>query len=180
MDLWNQQIGLADDCLRACVFGDYIMIRRPPPDSAWRSIADICYSDAVITWNQLFGQRSQETHWTKFVSQLKIPKGDKLKPFGKEMIIQFLDISEDEWNKYHHSMVAVRNLKVAHLNVNQPVDELPNVTNAMHCAYLYRDWLMEAMLLANRMGYNFKVDKNRAKDCVNIYKGLIEKACKGI
>ena len=180
MDPWNQQLGLTDDCLRACVFADYIGRQKPPFESAWESIVDICYSDAIITWNQIFGQRSQETHWSKFVEKLEIPKGDKLKPFNKDIIISYLGVSEKEWAEYHQSMVDVRNVRIAHLNTDHSLETLPNITKAMHCAYIYRDWLLEAILLANRMGFNFKVSETRAKDAVNTYRAQIEKAYHGL
>jgi|TARA_R100000501_G_C2612296_1_gene106593 hypothetical protein len=180
MDLWTQQFGLVDDCLRACVFGEYIWSQNPPEDSAWPALSDICYSDAIISWNQLFGQRSQETHWTKLVKNIEIPDGDKLKPFNKEMIITYLGIIEKEWEAFHKLMVDSRNTRVAHLNVGFSIYTLPNITKAMHTAYLYRDWLTEALHLGNRLGYNINVSQDRAKDAVEKYRELIANAYSGL
>ena len=78
------------------------------------------------------------------------------------------------------SMVDVRNVRIAHLNTTHFLGELPNITKAMHCSYIYRDWLLEALLLANRMGSNFIVSDTRAKDAVNTYRAQIEKAYNGL
>lgn len=180
MNIWDQHFGLADDGLRACIFGDYIWRQKVDRKSAWVAIADMCYADAVISWNQLFGQHSQETHWSKLVSQLTIPPDDKLKLFGKEMIIDYLGISNDEWNLYHQRMVETRNVRIAHLNVTHSIDTLPNITKAMQCCYLYRDWLTEALHFGNRQGFNINVSEHRASDAVKIYKEQIYKAFNGL
>lgn len=180
MDLWIQQFGLVDDCLRACVFCDYIWRQNPPEDSAWPAISDICYSDAVISWNQVFGQRSQETHWTKLVHKIEIPTDDKLKPFKQEMIAMYLGVTETEWEEFHKLMVNARNTRIAHLNVGYKIKNLPNITKAMHTAYLYRDWLTEALHLGNRIGYNIKISQDRAKDAVKKYREIIARSYNGL
>ena len=78
MDLWTQKFSLLDDCLRSCVFASHIWKKRPVEGSAWVNIADLCYTDAILSWNKLFGQRNQETHWSKLAPKVKIPEGDKL------------------------------------------------------------------------------------------------------
>lgn len=175
-----QHFGLADDCLRACVYADFIQRQNPYPDSAWSAMRDLCYSDAVITWNQLFGQKSQETHWSKLTSQIQIPAGDKLKPFNKQMIIDFLEISEQEWIDYHDLMVNMRNKRVVHLVAEFPLETMPNISKAMHCCYLYRDWLTEALHLGNRLGHKLTISDQRAQDVVKIFESQIIHAYKGM
>lgn len=180
MDLFSQQIGLVDDCLRACVYSDFIWKQNPPKDSAWLSIADMCYADLVISWNSLFGQNSQETHWKNFVSQITLNENQKLKIFDKEMLISYLNITESEWAAYHNEMVDTRNVRIAHLNVAKPIKQLPNLTIAMHCCYLYRDWLMELLQLKQNDGLPVKVSQQRAKDAVKIYSQQIQSAYVGL
>jgi hypothetical protein len=180
MDIWEQHFGLVDDCLRACVFGDYIFRQNPPVDSAWLAIGDMCYADAVVSWNQLFGQRSQETHWSKLTKQIKIPEGGKLRPFGRDMILEYLSITDEEWIRYHKEMVDMRNVRIAHLNLSQSVDSIPNLNKAMWCSYLYRNWLTEALHLGNRIGLNISVSEQRAKDVTEIFKNKIHNAYNGI
>ncbi len=120
MNEWNQQFGLVHDCLRACVFGDYLT-KKNSKHGAWPSIADMCYSDAVISWNSIFGVYSSETHWKTFVSKIEIPKGDELKDFNKDMIIEYLGITETTWGAFHKSMVDARNTRIVHLNTKQKI-----------------------------------------------------------
>lgn len=180
MDLFSQQIGLVDDCLRAYVYADFICKQKPPLGSAWVPIADMCYADLVICWNGLFGQNSQETHWKKFVAQITLTKEDNLKLFNKDMLLSYLDISETEWSSYHEEMKNTRNVRVAHLNTNIDINHLPNITIAMHCCYLYRDWLMELLCVMQKRGLQLKVSQQRAKDAVQIYTQQIERAYAGI
>lgn len=183
MDLWTQKFSLLDDCLRSCVFTSYIWEKKPQEGSAWVNIADLCYSDAILSWNKLFGQKNQETHWSKLSPQVKIPEVDALRPFDRDLIIEFLKISEEEWNNYHKSMVDFRNTRLAHLNMKQRVEMLPNLTLAMHCCYLYRDWLSEALRMANRSGqsgHKIKVADQKASDSVKFFKEQIKLACNGL
>ncbi|GAB0153227.1 hypothetical protein MnBA_26270 [Marinobacterium sp. BA1] len=149
-------------------------------DSAWFAIGDMCYADAVISWNQLFGQRSQETHWSRLTEKIKIPEGDKLRPFGRDMIIEYLSISNEEWVRYHKEMVDMRNMRIAHLNLSQTVDVIPNLTKAMRCSYLYRDWLTEALHLGKRLGIDINISSQRAKDASEIFRSQIHNAYNGI
>jgi len=180
MDLFSQQIGLVDECLRACVFSDYIWKQNPPQDSAWLSIADMCYSDLVMSWNSLFGQDNQETHWKKFVNKITFSKDLELKLFDKKMLLLYLNITESEWAIYHKEMVNTRNVRIAHLNISKTVEQLPNITIAMHCCYFYRDWLMELLQVKQKEGLQIKISQQRAKDAVNIYSQQIKSAYTGL
>ena len=176
MDVWTLHFGLIDDCLRSCVFCDYISRQNPPVESAWPAIADMCYSDAVMSWTQVFGQNSQETHWRKLVERLPIPPAENLKPFSQEMILSYLKISSNEWKAFHRSMLEMRNTRLAHMNISCGLDEYPNITYALQSAYIYREWLTESLLLGNRLGYKINVSEDRAEDAVLRYRNLIAKA----
>lgn len=176
MDIFTLHFGLIDDCLRACVFCDYIARQSPPKESAWPAIADMCYSDAVLSWTKIFGQKSQETHWRKLAERIPIPPSENLKPFSKEIILSYLKINIEEWDAYHRSMLDMRNTRLAHMNVAYHLDDFPNITYALQSAYIYREWLTESLYLANRLGYKFNVSDDRAEDVVFRYKKLIEKA----
>jgi hypothetical protein len=173
------QFGLVHDCMRACVYGGFLAKERPTK-GAWPSLMDICYSDAIITWNQLFGVWSQETHWSKFDSQLKIPQGDKLKPFSKEIITDFIKISDNEWEAFHEQLTTTRNTRIAHLNIDQKLESLPNITWALHSAYIYREWLIQVLEMEKRYGSTRSiteqtsqhVQKHIYNEISNDYKGL--------
>lgn len=179
MNEWDQQFGLVHDCLRACVYGDFLAQERNQ-NGAWPSIMDMCYADAVISWNSVFGGDNNETHWKKFVSKISIPKEDKLKPFDKQMIIEYLGITDQEWKKFHKVMGDVRNTRIAHLNVKQNLHELPNITWAMHSCYLYREWLIQSLHLGNRLGYKIKIADQTTKQVVNEFKSQIKSAYTGL
>lgn len=176
MNILAQHFSITDNCLRACVYADFIGRQKVKRDSAWASIMQLCYAEAVLSWNQLFGQQSQETHWSHLVNEFTIPPEDKLKPFSKEMILRYLSISDEEWGRYHQSMVNVRNVRIAHLNVAHAIEVLPNITIAMHCCYLYREWLTEVLHFGNRQGFNIKISSDRASDAVKFFENQIREA----
>ena len=180
MDSFSQQIGLVDDCLRAGVYADFLFRQRPPEGCAWLPIADMCYADLIISWNCLFGQNSQETHWKKFVDQIILTKEDNLKLFSKNMLLSYLDIDDEDWSAYHEEMKNTRNVRIAHLNTNVNIDVLPNITIAIHCCYLYRDWLMELLCVMQKRGIVVNVSQHRAKDAMQIYLQQIKKSYSGI
>jgi len=173
------QFGLVHDCIRACVYGDFIA-RKKPTKGAWPSLMDMCFSDSIITWNQLFGVRSQETHWSKFVSQLKIPQGEKLKPFSKEIITGYIEISDSEWTIFHDKMTATRNTRVAHFNIEQELESLPNITWALHSAYIYREWLMQVLEMQSRYGSTRSVTEQSTKWVLDHFYNEISDAYNGL
>lgn len=113
------------------------------------------------------------------VDQIVIPDNDLLKPFNKTMIVRYLEITEKEWDNFHKLMLSTRNTRIAHLNTSCLVDELPNLAKVMHSAYLYREWLTEALHLGNRLGYKINISEDRARDAVAKYTELIARAYKG-
>ncbi len=85
VDWIEVQFGLVHDCIRACIYADHIANAKPK-EAAWLSIVDMCYSDAIISWNAIFGNNSQETHWEKLLEVLPPPLNSALKPFSKAII----------------------------------------------------------------------------------------------
>ncbi len=139
----QQQFNIVHDCIRSCVFFDHIH-RQKPIDGAWLSLKGMCYSDAIITWNKLFGVWGQETHWKKFVPTIKMPVNGEFEPFTKEKMIDAIDMTESQWTTFHQSMKDTRNTRIAHFNLTQELNSLPNIKWVLLSACFYREWLVQA------------------------------------
>ena len=135
------QFGLIHDCIRSCIFADYIA-RKTEKKDIWLSLMDMCYADAVMSWNSIFGTNSQQAHWKKFVDSLPVPDKSKLKPFSSDLIQEDLKVSSEDWSKYHREMVDARNNWIAHFNLDVAMKPFPNVSWALRSCYVYRQWLL--------------------------------------
>jgi hypothetical protein len=171
------QFGLLHDCIRACIYADYI-IRKEIKHDAWWSIADMCYADAVTSWNCIFGANSQESHWKKFVSQAAIPQKSNLKPFSRGLLVQHLGISESVWGEFWKSMTDVRNKEIAHIDPNHSFDHLPNTTLLLHSACCYRDWLIALMEEQRKSGKSISFEGPTNTEVIHLFKTQIKTACK--
>ena len=171
------QFHLAHDCIRACVYADFIA-RQKPKETAWPSICDMLYSEAILAWNTLFGTNSQNSHWKKLAEKIPVPSSSKLKQFGKKMIVRHLDITEQEWDKYHASMVDIRNKRLAHFDPSVVRENMPNFTWAMHSACLYRQWLLSLLKEYKKAGYDIKVTDITGDEMLKMFKAQISEICK--
>ena len=170
------QFGLAHDCIRACIFADHIA-RTNPKEDAWLSICDMCYSDATIAWNSLFGSNSQSSHWKKITESLPIPSSSKLKPFGLLMILEKLGATEVEWKAYHKSLVDFRNNRLAHFRTEVSSVEQPNITWMLDSACLYREWLIQLLRAQQREGKNIKVTETTQEEMLAMFRRQISEVC---
>ena len=171
------QFGLAHDCIRACLFADHIA-RTKPKLEAWLSICDMCYSDAVIAWNSLFGSKSQSSHWKKIAESLPIPSSSKLKPFGLSMLLTYLGATEEQWKAYHKSLVDFRNNRLAHFRTEVSSVEQPNITWMLHSACLYREWLIQLLKAQQREGRNIMVTETTQKEMLAMFRRQISEVCR--
>jgi len=125
IDLIDVQFDLAHDCIRACVYGDHIA-RTTPKKDGWWPMMDMCYSDAVISWNAIFGSnKSQKAHWKGFVTDLAVPARSNLRPFGSDMIVKYLDTTHEQWDAYHKELVNYRNHRLAHFDLGVAKSRIP-------------------------------------------------------
>jgi len=170
------QFHLVHDCIRAAVYADY-MAKKKPRAEAWLSICDMFYSEAIIAWNAIFGTNSQSTHWKKITNQLQIPNGSKIKPFGKEMILEYIGATAEEWEKYHASMVDIRNERIAHFNLEFIQENFPNITWAIRSAYLYREWLISISLEYKKLGKQIDVTKTTGEEMIKLFVNQIAEIC---
>jgi hypothetical protein len=159
------------------VYADFIARQKPSEDSAWLGILDICYADAIISWNQLFGTRSQETHWSKFVSRIPIPEGERLIPFTKELIIKNLKITEKQWEEFHQQMLTFRNIRLAHFNIVEITKGFPEMKLMVEACGFYREWLIQALKMGKRLGYHgADITDEKLKDVIESFSSAIRKS----
>lgn len=177
IDPLSVQFALAHDCIRACVYSDYIG-RKRPDGTAWLSIGDMCYSDAILSWNALFGANSQESHWAKLMRKIPLPARSTLKPFGKKVIVEYLCTTEVEWGRYHAAMIDFRNTRLAHFNHSVIRDDPPNITWAMHSAYIYREWLLSLLRAHQASGQKIKITETTGQDMLAVFKAQVAEVCK--
>lgn len=177
LDPIEVQFNLIHDRIRACIYADHIG-RKAAKADAWWSIGDMCYAEAVIGWNGMFGTDAQKSHWKKFLDRLPVPEQSRLKPFGSEIIISALEISEDEWSAYHSSMVRARNNWMAHFDCDVPLEPFPNLTWAVHSCYVYRGWLLALLGEHNEQGAELAITETTNKDAHERFKAEIAEVCK--
>ncbi|AKX54615.1 hypothetical protein AKN90_02010 [Thiopseudomonas alkaliphila] len=138
---------------------------------------DTCYADAVITWNQLFGTNSQQAHWKAFTHSVALPTGTKLKPFGKNIICDYLKITEDQWASYHATMIQTRNCYLAHFDHQTDHTELPGLIWALHSAFLYRAWLLELLKEYQSQGQDILIDETSGDQLLKRLEQQISEVC---
>lgn len=172
----DAQFGLVHDCIRACVYADHID-RITHKKDAWLSLGSICYAEAIITWNHIFGANSQKSHWKRFTKLVPVPEGSRLKPFGPQVIACYLDIPVETWASYHASLVSVRNDLLAHFDHESKMGQLSNLTWAMHSAYLYRSWLISLLNEYCSRGCNIKVTSELGPEILDIFQRQISEVC---
>jgi len=171
------QFSLAHDCIRACIFADHIG-RTKPKEDAWLSICDMCYSDAIMSWNAIFGTNSQSSHWKKITESLPIPRDSNLKPFGLAMILDCLSATEEQWKKYHQDLVNFRNDRLAHFRTEASSVDAPNITWALHSACLYREWLIQLLRAQQSAGKNIKITETTQQEMLDMFRRQIAEVCK--
>jgi len=171
------QFGLTHDCIRACVFCDHI-IRVRPKQEAWISFADICYTDAVLTWTQLFGTNCENTHWKKFVGKFaRLPQ--KLKPFSSDLICEYLEIERSQWNRFHSQMVDTRNKRLAHIDAVYDLGDFPGLDWAARSCFLYREWLLMLLNEASEPNEDPTKEPHTGPEMLELFKRQIREVCPG-
>ena len=177
LDPLEIEFHLVHDCIRAITYADYVA-RKKPDAEAWLSIVDMFYSEAIISWNMIFGTDSQELHWKNISKKLPLPNGSKLKPFGKELITEDLGITTVEWEKYHKEMRDMRNERIAHFNYKISKKSPPNVTWALRSAYLYREWLLSLLKEYKKMGKPISITETGGEEMIKLFEKQIAEICK--
>lgn len=139
------QMGLALDVIRASVFADHIA-QLSTREHAWPALHDMCYVDAVNTWNQLFGDTKQASHWSHYQKEFLLPaKLPGYQPFSARLICEFLGTDRPRWDSFVRGMIDARNKRVAHLDHRVENVELFRLDWALFSSIAYRDWMLGVM-----------------------------------
>lgn len=153
-------------------------MRKKEKLDAWWSLGDMCYADAVLSWNGIFGMDSQESHWKNFTKREAVPEKSKLKPFSTDLLIQHLNMSPNEWADYWRTMTQMRNKRLAHLDHGFSMQDYPNITNALHSACCYRTWLRSLIEERQKFGESIAFDGPSNDEMVELFRSQIEAVCK--
>lgn len=176
VDTTSLQFSLTHDCIRACIYSQYIQ-KFCKDRAAWISLGDMCFSEAIMCWNQIFGTDSQGCHWKKFVSASDIPRHSKLKPFSVENIIEHLKIDEASWSGYHRSMVEFRNDRLAHFHTFNLYPNPPSIEWALASACAYRGWLCELIKAKEFTGLPVQLSSISEEQMLLQFQSEIENVC---
>ncbi|MGV1046633.1 MAG: hypothetical protein ACOYBN_15570 [Limnohabitans sp.] len=171
------QFHLAHDCIRACVYVEHIA-SVSSRSNTWVSIRDMCYSEAIISWNQIFGTDSQQAHWKKLSKALPIPANARLEPFGKAMVVRDLNISDGQWSQYHKDMLDFRNNRLAHFDCCIRHEHPPNLKWALQSACLYREWLRDLLLAYQAAGHHVGVSNTTGAQMLQVFRSEIATICR--
>jgi hypothetical protein len=171
------QFHLAHDCIRGCIYVEHIN-NVSSKSRAWVSISDMCYSESVVSWNQIFGTNSQNAHWKKLLTALPIPVGADLEPFRMVMVTGRLNITEGQWKRYHKEMVDFRNSRLAHFDFSIHYKDRPSLTWALQSACLYREWLLELLRVYKAQGHSIGITETTEEQMIQLFRNEIVAICR--
>ena len=93
------------------------------------------------------------------------------------MILEYIGATAEEWEKYHASMVDIRNERIAHFNLEFIQENFPNITWAIRSAYLYREWLISISLEYKKLGKQIDVTKTTGEEMIKLFVNQIAEIC---
>jgi hypothetical protein len=112
----------------------------------WLSTAGGHLKLASLAWCKVFGSYREDIHWTK------TPTGNTAQRDKDEFFFRVLlktGFTEDQWNHYHKSMLAMRDKYVAHLDITDPITDIienvPKFDAALQVVYVYEQWVREVI-----------------------------------
>ena len=106
-----------------------------------------------------------------------MPASSRLRPFDGSMIVQYLKTTPARWAEYHRRLVGLRNDRLAHFDPKGGKDELPNLTWAMHSAYLYREWLILLLRAYRESGVDIQITDTSSNAMLMLFKQQISEIC---
>ncbi len=105
----------------------------------WRIIQGGTLDLAVIEWCKLFGNRDEDTHWSRLIPEAG---HDKFRTGLRAAV----GMNEAEWDTYWQSMVDYRNEVAAHHDLDPGNAHYPSLDAALeavyhyHNSYLFSEW----------------------------------------
>lgn len=108
----------------------------PDPDlNFWRLILGINLDIAVLEWCKVFGSNAENTHWKKIVPE------DEHDNF-RDLLLQNIGMSKEEWLSYWDSMKKYRDRQVAHYGELPADATYPVLDHAIDSSYFYYKYLI--------------------------------------
>lgn len=140
------QFNLCHDVMRSIAYFRHIAGLQSQTE-ALTYAKNVFLEHAVINWAKLFGNYSEDTHWTKVANHTE-SKITQL--FDKNVILTSVSLEESEWYKYHKNMTVLRNQFFAHFNTSSYSAHIPSLEPALLSTYAYREWLSKLIDAAKR------------------------------
>lgn len=99
----------------------------------WVMTNNVYLEHLFLEWCKIFGAFSNDTHWHNNHTENEITE-------FRDLILKTTNLNEEEWSKYHESMMNFRNNYVAHTiqDYNSPVPYLKHAFSVMR---VYEDWI---------------------------------------
>ncbi|UIF89992.1 hypothetical protein [Cupriavidus sp. UYPR2.512] len=96
----------------------------------WRVMRGASLDYGLIEWCKIFGNRSDDTHWTKLVPN------DRHDVF-RDGLLAAVGKSSREWEEYHSAMKDYRDQLAAHHDLDAKPTHYPSFDAALEAAYYY-------------------------------------------
>lgn len=117
----------------------------------WRVMQGASLDYGLIEWCQIFGNRSDDTHWTKLVPN------ERHDTF-REGLLAAVGKSGEEWEEYHSAMKDYRDQLAAHHDLDAKPTHYPAFDPALEAAYYYYDNFLYPTWSADHSGTRYPGD----------------------
>lgn len=96
----------------------------------WRVMQGASLDYGLIEWCKIFGNRSDDTHWTKLVPN------DRHDAF-RDGLLAAVGKNATEWEEYHSAMKDYRDQLAAHHDLDAQPTHYPSFDSALEASYYY-------------------------------------------
>jgi len=117
----------------------------------WRVMQGASLDYGLIEWCKIFGNRSDDTHWTKLVPN------DRHDAF-REGLLAAVGKSAEEWEEYHSAMKDYRDQLAAHHDLDAKPTHYPAFDPALEAAYYYYGNFLHPTWSADHSGTQYPGD----------------------
>ncbi|WP_320533918.1 hypothetical protein [Robbsia andropogonis] len=96
----------------------------------WRIMMGTSLDYGVIEWCKIFGNRTDDTHWTNVVP-------DNQHQAFRTGLYAAVEKTQDDWDAYHTEMKEYRDRYAAHIDFSGTAASFPDLTPALAASYYY-------------------------------------------
>ncbi len=110
----------------------------------WTHTIDAHLLQATILWCMVFGShgKTNPTHWKQLCEQNR----SKLEDSFRRGLLEYTDITKEEWDSYWKLMKEFRDGYAAHRELSYSTTPIPNFKIAEEVAYFYDEWVRELIM----------------------------------